>query len=99
MSIKISKQNLIEIGAVLTSIYGVLSSTAVLNHLPTSVSAILTLVGPTILGLFGYLNHPSTGTPTVPVSTPSGVVEAPIAPVTLVTPPQQVPAAPIHSVQ
>jgi hypothetical protein len=82
MTVKITKANLVEIGAVLTTVYGVLTSTAVVNHLPPYMSGILAAVGPVVVSLFAYLNHPSTGTSTMPVTTPGGqVVQAPIAPV------------------
>ena len=87
MSFKITKANLVEIGAILTSVYGVLSSTAVLNKLPLSISSILTIVGPVVISLFAYLNHPSTGTTTVPVVSANGVtVNAPVAPVQVIPP-------------
>lgn len=82
MTIRITKPQLVEIGAIVTSVYGVLTTKDVLNHLPLAISAILTSVGPIVVGLFAYLNHPSTGTNTVPVTTANGaVVNAPVAPV------------------
>jgi hypothetical protein len=69
-----------QIVAVLVSVYGVLSATSVLNHLPVAVSVVLSAVGPLVVGLQQWLDHPSTGTPTMPVQTAQGVVHVPVAP-------------------
>ena len=65
---------------VLVSIYGILSAQSVAPHLPVALTAILAAVGPVVIVIQQYLDHPSTGTPTMPVKTADGVVHVPVAP-------------------
>lgn len=78
-----------QIGAVLVSVYGILSAVSVAPHLPPAVTSVLVAVGPLMIGLQHYLEHPSTGNSLV--STPTALKQ--VAPVVtqLV---QQVPAGP-----
>lgn len=75
-----------QIGAILVSVYGVLTSTVHPLHLPVAVSSVLVAFGPAILLLEHYLGDPSTGSSTT--TTPVAQKQTAPVPVQLV---QQVP--------
>jgi hypothetical protein len=67
--------------AVAALVMGPLTASLSAIHLPTAVSAVLSVLGVLILAIEHYVSDPSTGTPTVPVTTAQGVVQVPVAPV------------------
>lgn len=52
--------------AVLGIVFGVLTASVSSLHLPTAVSAVLTVGGTLVLALEHYLSDPSTGNPAPP---------------------------------
>ena len=69
-----------QIGAVLVSVYGVLSASVTALHLPIAVSTVLTAAGPAILAIEHYVGDPTTGLGTPVKPTPPPVAAPPVPP-------------------
>jgi hypothetical protein len=76
--VTITKQSLASIArqvlAVVATVFGILTQSDSALHLPVSVSAILTAMGPVILAIEHYVADPSTGTTSGTTTTTTVVV-------------------------
>lgn len=67
-------------GAILVSIYGVLTANGTLGHLPVAVSAVLTAAAPVMYVVEHYVGDPSTGKTVAPAVKAPAPVAHQVAP-------------------